>query len=135
MTIKTIYITLESFVLSGITSLITNVELAQDLLFEISSSLLSKTVKASPVSRILYNKVTLEIAKKLKELSNEPEEFTVEEVKEKINQLSEEEKVKINEVIEKGVGAQWAYKCYTKGVKDYESVSKYVEETAPAFYK
>ena len=131
MTIKTIYITLESFVLSGITSLITNVELAQDLLFEISSSLLSKTVKASPVSRILYNKVTLEIAKKLKELSNEPEEFTVEEVKEKINQLSEEEKVKINEVIEKGVGAQWAYKCYTKGVKDYESVSKYVEETAP----
>lgn len=133
VTIKTLYLSLESSALNGISNLLNSLDIviSDEKLLNIASILLSRNKKYNSINRTVYNKVTKEIFKKINEIFNEPEEFNLEEIKEKVNQMPEEDKTKFNEATDKGLGTLWVYKCFTKGVKDLEAIANYVEDVTP----
>ena len=129
-TLRTHYVALESTVLTVLERMLSLAELQEEDVKYLSGFLIRTPRVGSDVKKSSYLRVASEIQNRLKDLCTDKAEFTLDEVKSKVEGYSEEDKTKYNEVIERGIGELWAFNCFSKGIKDYESILAY-EEPVP----
>ena len=126
-TIRTIYLTLETSAVESIQKLLKFSNIQADTLQDLADILLNLAKGAKEVNNQAYLMCSEYVLKALNSMVKSQDELTVEEVKSKVEGFSEEDKTKFNEIVEKGVGEYWTYKCFTKNIKTYDEIVNYVE--------
>ena len=126
--VPTLYLTLQSTALRIITSIAANRELDPKIFVEIASKLLNKKQRSLYFTSTAYSKIVKEIQDKVGKLNTDPEKLKAEEITEKINQLSDENKVIAAQLQSEGVSPEWTLICVNKGIKDFEGYRTYLDE-------
>ena len=146
VTLPTLHMSLQSMILTAISAMVMSSDLQFNALLEITSKLINKKSKPATFHSTAYSKILKEIQKrmellreefeksppveknKLELLIEEAEKIKPEEILEKINKLSDDNKMAVAMMESEGLSQEIAIVCVTKGITDYAGYNKYIDE-------